>query len=364
MARRKRRKFTQQFKDDAVRLVTSGSKTIAEVTKQFDLTETYRAPFRSPMHDDIWVVRMPEQSTGWHVRRMRTDTTQSTLFDPARTALFLRSGAQDEVSAWRMSAANPRDLTGLVRNDGGWAAAGRQGSPERLACAPEDTLGGRLCSASSAWWSAPGAVPCGSESATTCMAHDESLGWQAEIVRSGKPEDISLGAAGLWVVTAKALERWSYESAPRRLASLTLSGKGRGVAAASGGALVVGDDGVRWASITASGFNLSNTTRVHGRALNVAHLGDSVWIVSTTLGYAVVEAGRVAAPAVLASFSIAESGHAPPQLRLEPIANVAVDDKLNDAAVASLRRTCPVLGIQGGRVLLGPFRSRDTADNP
>jgi len=40
MARRKRRKFTAEFKADAVRLVSSGSKTIAEVTKQFDLTET------------------------------------------------------------------------------------------------------------------------------------------------------------------------------------------------------------------------------------------------------------------------------------------------------------------------------------
>jgi transposase len=40
MARRKRRIFSPQFKADAVRLVTAGGKTIAEVTKQFDLTET------------------------------------------------------------------------------------------------------------------------------------------------------------------------------------------------------------------------------------------------------------------------------------------------------------------------------------
>lgn len=40
MARRKRRKFTAQFKADAVRLVTTGAKTIAEVTEEFDLTET------------------------------------------------------------------------------------------------------------------------------------------------------------------------------------------------------------------------------------------------------------------------------------------------------------------------------------
>lgn len=40
MARRKRRKFTSQFKADAVRLVMTGSKTIAEVTKEFDLTES------------------------------------------------------------------------------------------------------------------------------------------------------------------------------------------------------------------------------------------------------------------------------------------------------------------------------------
>ena len=40
MARRKRRKFTAKFKADAVRLVTTGAKTIAEVTKEFDLTET------------------------------------------------------------------------------------------------------------------------------------------------------------------------------------------------------------------------------------------------------------------------------------------------------------------------------------
>jgi len=40
MARRKRRKFTSQFKADAVRLVTTGAKTIAAVTEEFDLTET------------------------------------------------------------------------------------------------------------------------------------------------------------------------------------------------------------------------------------------------------------------------------------------------------------------------------------
>jgi transposase-like protein len=40
MARRKRRKFTAQFKADAVRLVTTGAKTIAAVTEEFDLTET------------------------------------------------------------------------------------------------------------------------------------------------------------------------------------------------------------------------------------------------------------------------------------------------------------------------------------
>jgi transposase len=40
MARRKRRKFTAEFKADAVRLVTTGAKTVAEVTQQFDLTET------------------------------------------------------------------------------------------------------------------------------------------------------------------------------------------------------------------------------------------------------------------------------------------------------------------------------------
>ena len=40
MARRKRRKFTAQFKADAVRLVTTGAKSIAEVVVEFDLTET------------------------------------------------------------------------------------------------------------------------------------------------------------------------------------------------------------------------------------------------------------------------------------------------------------------------------------
>ena len=40
MTKRKRRTFTAAFKADAVRLCTSGGKTIAEVTKQFYLTET------------------------------------------------------------------------------------------------------------------------------------------------------------------------------------------------------------------------------------------------------------------------------------------------------------------------------------
>jgi transposase-like protein len=40
MERRKRRKFTPEFKADAVRLVTAGGRTITEVCKQFDLNET------------------------------------------------------------------------------------------------------------------------------------------------------------------------------------------------------------------------------------------------------------------------------------------------------------------------------------
>ncbi len=40
MARRKRRSFTPEFKADAVRLVTSGSKTIMEVSKEFDILDS------------------------------------------------------------------------------------------------------------------------------------------------------------------------------------------------------------------------------------------------------------------------------------------------------------------------------------
>jgi transposase-like protein len=37
MVRRKRRKFTAEFKADAVRLVATGAKTIAAVTEEFNL---------------------------------------------------------------------------------------------------------------------------------------------------------------------------------------------------------------------------------------------------------------------------------------------------------------------------------------
>ena len=40
MARRKRRKFTVQFKADTVGLVMKGGKTIKEVSEKYDLTET------------------------------------------------------------------------------------------------------------------------------------------------------------------------------------------------------------------------------------------------------------------------------------------------------------------------------------
>lgn len=40
MGRRKRRRFTPEFKADAARLVTSGAKTIAQVVQELDLTET------------------------------------------------------------------------------------------------------------------------------------------------------------------------------------------------------------------------------------------------------------------------------------------------------------------------------------
>ena len=40
MARRKRRAFTPEFKADAVRLAKAGDRTIAQVAKDLDLTET------------------------------------------------------------------------------------------------------------------------------------------------------------------------------------------------------------------------------------------------------------------------------------------------------------------------------------
>lgn len=40
MAKRKRRTFTEEFKADAVRLVRSGERSIGQVAKDLDLTET------------------------------------------------------------------------------------------------------------------------------------------------------------------------------------------------------------------------------------------------------------------------------------------------------------------------------------
>ena len=40
MAKRKRRTFTPEFKADAVRLVKAGDRTIGQVAKDLDLTET------------------------------------------------------------------------------------------------------------------------------------------------------------------------------------------------------------------------------------------------------------------------------------------------------------------------------------
>ena len=71
MARRKRRRFTPQFKADAVRLVTSGAKTIAAVTEEFDLTETaLRA----------WV-KLAEADKGKGTRETLTTAERSELID-------------------------------------------------------------------------------------------------------------------------------------------------------------------------------------------------------------------------------------------------------------------------------------------
>lgn len=40
MTRRKRRQFTAEFKADCVRLCKTGGRTIGEVTREFELTET------------------------------------------------------------------------------------------------------------------------------------------------------------------------------------------------------------------------------------------------------------------------------------------------------------------------------------
>ena len=40
MSRRKRRVFTQEFKADTVRLVSAGAKTLPQVAKDLDLTES------------------------------------------------------------------------------------------------------------------------------------------------------------------------------------------------------------------------------------------------------------------------------------------------------------------------------------
>ena len=40
MARRKRRKFTDEFKADAVKLCAAGGRSVAQVAADLDLTET------------------------------------------------------------------------------------------------------------------------------------------------------------------------------------------------------------------------------------------------------------------------------------------------------------------------------------
>lgn len=53
MARHIERKFTEQRKADAVRLVTSGSEPITEVTAQFGLTESVLGEWMKHVEVDV-----------------------------------------------------------------------------------------------------------------------------------------------------------------------------------------------------------------------------------------------------------------------------------------------------------------------
>ncbi len=84
MARRKRRRFTARFKADAVHLVAVSGKTIAEVTMQFDLTETARRD---------WVKRAEADAGGGC--RTRSDSGAHGVGRGAQTGEACRDGARD-----------------------------------------------------------------------------------------------------------------------------------------------------------------------------------------------------------------------------------------------------------------------------
>lgn len=97
MARRKRRKFTPQYRAEAVRLVRSSGKSVSQMAKELDLTETsLRAWVRQARIDAKGDPQGPltsdERAEMTRLRRELRTVTMERDFLKKAAAFFARSG--------------------------------------------------------------------------------------------------------------------------------------------------------------------------------------------------------------------------------------------------------------------------------
>ena len=97
MERRKRRRFTPEYKAEVVRLIRTSGKTIGQVTKDLDLTETaVRAWVRQAGIDEKGDPRGPltseERAELTRLRRELKTVTMEREFLRKAAAFFARSG--------------------------------------------------------------------------------------------------------------------------------------------------------------------------------------------------------------------------------------------------------------------------------
>lgn len=242
-------------------------------------------------HDDVW--RIQRDAAGGVARLVFADTPQASSFDP-RTSVVAARLSTDDLFRWTLSSTAPGGIVKSVRDEMGWTPLDVSDAVPNLACPIDDAIGGRLCAASTGWWSAVGRLACGSDgSPSTCGASGGFL-LALDSISGTNAVATDVEQHRIWVLRPRSLELWERQAGPatpalRLLESASLKERARGVVEGAGIAVVLAEHGVFVAKPGDSTLTIGDELHLSGDPLAAARVGEA-WAITTTAGVDVLAA--------------------------------------------------------------------------